>query len=206
MRKTLPKIDSKKLYEKIISEKMVPILTEYKPFRDMLKVISSPKIQKTAEELDKALRLEKALILDIKNTEKEKSKLTSRVLYFSDQLNSEKGSNGDLIRLNEEKKKILLANQSISNMDEKLGEVIQEKEKLNFKLLKDTLEYCYSNINKDQEKLDKTTKEIEKYRAKLHDLRIERDAFENRAASTYNFVHGLLGSKTTQAIDEDLIK
>lgn len=206
MKKQKLRFDSNKLYEMLTSSETVPIMTEYKPFNDLVKTDVPAKIKTMASQLNEVLREEKELLLTMKNMEKEKSKTTSRVLYFSSQLNSSDGNERDMRMLAEEEGKIHQANMKLDNMDKHLLKLREEKQKLNLGLLKETLENSYKNINADQNRLEEVNYEINELRKALDTLRAERDMLDNKVTTTYNFVHGLMGASATEKIDENFIQ
>lgn len=206
MKKQKLRFDSNKLYEMLTSSETVPIMTEYKPFNDLVKTDVPAKIKTMASQLNEVLREEKKLLLTMKNMEKEKSKTTSRVLYFSSQLNSSDGNERDMRMLAEEEGKIHQANMKLDNMDKHLLKLREEKQKLNLGLLKETLENSYKNINADQNRLEEVNYEINELRKALDTLRAERDMLDNKVTTTYNFVHGLMGASATEKIDENFIQ
>lgn len=210
MIKRLPKIDVEKLYNDMADKNNAPLLIEYDAFLNMIKRLPSDKntanIKKMASQLSEVLREEKRLILDIKNSEKDKTKWASRILYFSDKANQAQSTAKDVMELEVQQKRLLESNEKIGYMEEKLNGIKLEREELNLELLRETLEYLYSNMNDEQELLKRTTEDIEYYRIKLQELREQRDALEAKVDSVYNFIHCLMGAETTERMDKRFIK
>ena len=185
------KSQSDKLFEEILEKKIVPMLLEYKPFNDMIKYVRTSQMEDTIKSLREIMTTEKTQVLEANNIHKEKSRLVSNVLYLSNQLN-----NG---------KKILKFNDEIEKRENSIKELLVLKEEQNLQLLRETLSCCYATIKNDEKELDTLLKNIEQLRKELENKRIKRDELQNRIDSTYGFIHGFMGAKETQKIDEHLL-
>lgn len=200
------KIKTSNIFEDLSNKKMIPILTEYDPFRKLIEFGASKKMQDLIEKLNETIIEEKENILAVKNLDKEKKRSTAKVLYYSKQINSPSGGlRSDIDNLEKERQTINNMYDEIDSRKEKIDELSIEKENLNLDLLKETISYCYNNMDKDEKDLDVILKEIDKLRDTLEEKRIKRDDLEGRINSTYSFIHSLLGAKATQSIDTKLI-
>lgn len=155
-------------------------------------------------EIEEISRQEKDIILNVKNSQKEKSRFAARVLYVSDQLNIQKNPNAQ-DSLDNLKGDMSILNQVIEQGQSDLRILELQKETLNKKLLKETLDYCYDNINNDEDELGKLLPEIDKLRQELEEKRIRRDDLQNKIEYTYGFIHGLMGAKKTEKMDEEML-
>lgn len=198
------RIKTSSIFDQLLNKKIVPILVDYEPFKELLKYGTSKKMDDLIERLDKLIFIEKDHILTIKNLNKEKKRTTAKVLYYSGQVNSDSGTEADMKKLEQERKIINETNQEIDERREKMEEILVEKEQLNLELLKETVSYCYNRMEKDEKELDIILEDIEKIRKELEVKRIKRDELEDRVNSTYSFIHSLLGSNATQKIDSKL--
>ena len=82
------KNQSEKAFEEIIEKRIVPMLTEYQPFNDLMKYISSEDIKTSIENIKKLIMEERKQVLEVNNLHKEKAKIAPKVLYLSGQINS----------------------------------------------------------------------------------------------------------------------
>lgn len=197
------KSQSDKLFEEILEKKIVPMLLEYKPFNDMIKYVRTPQMESTIKSLRDVMTTEKTQVLEANNIHKEKSRLVSNVLYLSNQLNN--GNAKVEKELEETRNKILEFNDEIEKRENSIKELLVLKEEHNLQLLRETLSCCYSTIKTDEKELDSLLKNIEQLRKELENKRIKRDELQNRIDSTYGFIHGFMGAKETQKIDEHLL-
>ncbi|TRW28768.1 hypothetical protein FL857_01410 [Criibacterium bergeronii] len=198
------KSESNKLFERIKKGTVIPMLIDYKPFKEMIKYSINPSMQSLIKYIEDITKEEKAKLLETANLQKEKSRFAAKVLYLSDQLNSH-GSRHAGEHLDDIKEKMVEINDKIEQNQIDLSALRVEKENLNLELLRQTLDYCYENINQDEKNLKALLDEIDKIRTELEKKRIVRDTLQKRINSTYGFIHGVMGAKETSKIDEEML-
>lgn len=198
------KSESNKLFERIKKGTVIPMLIDYKPFKEMIKYSINPPMQSLIKYIEDITKEEKAKLLETANLQKEKSRFAAKVLYLSDQLNSH-GSRHAGEHLDDIKEKMVEINDKIEQNRIDLSALRVEKENLNLELLRQTLDYCYENINQDEKNLKALLDEIDKIRTELEKKRIVRDTLQKRINSTYGFIHGVIGAKETSKIDEEML-
>ena len=198
------KNQSEKAFEEIIEKRIVPMLTEYQPFNDLMKYISSEDIKTSIENIKKLIMEERKQVLEVNNLHKEKAKIAPKVLYLSGQINS--GNKSAEKEMDNIKERMLEINEEIEKKEIQIQEILVNKEKENLELLKKTLNESYDIINNDEKKLYPLLDEIELMRKELEDKRILRDKLQSRINSTYSFIHGFMGGKETERFDEHMLE
>ena len=198
------KNQSEKAFEEIIEKRIVPMLTEYQPFNDIMKYISSEDIKTSIENIKKLIMEERKQVLEVNNLHKEKAKIAPKVLYLSGQINS--GNKSAEKEMDNVKERMLEINEEIEKKEIQIQEILVNKEKENLELLKKTLNESYDIINNDEKKLYPLLDEIELMRKELEDKRILRDKLQSRINSTYSFIHGFMGGKETERFDEHMLE
>lgn len=198
------KNQSEKAFEEIIEKRIVPMLTEYQPFNDLMKYISSEDIKTSIENIKKLIMEERKQVLEVNNLHKEKAKIAPKVLYLSGQINS--GNESAEKEMDNVKERMLEINEEIEKKEIQIQEILVNKEKENLELLKKTLNESYDIINNDEKKLYPLLDEIELMRKELEDKRILRDKLQSRINSTYSFIHGFMGGKETERFDEHMLE
>lgn len=198
------KNQSEKAFEEIIEKRIVPMLTEYQPFNDLMKYISSEDIKTSIENIKKIIMEERKQVLEVNNLHKEKAKIAPKVLYLSGQINS--GNESAEKEMDNVKERMLEINEEIEKKEIQIQEILVNKEKENLELLKKTLNESYDIINNDEKKLYPLLDEIELMRKELEDKRILRDRLQSRINSTYSFIHGFMGGKETERFDEHMLE
>ena len=195
------KNQSEKAFEEIIEKRIVPMLTEYQPFNDLMKYISSEDIKTSIENIKKLIMEERKQVLEVNNLHKEKAKIAPKVLYLSGQINS--GNESAEKEMDNVKERMFEINEK---KEIQIQEILVNKEKENLELLKKTLNESYDIINNDEKKLYPLLDEIELMRKELEDKRILRDKLQSRINSTYSFIHGFMGGKETERFDEHMLE
>ena len=198
------KNQSEKAFEEIIEKRIVPMLTEYQPFNDLMKYISSEDIKTSIENIKKLIMEERKQVLEVNNLHKEKAKIAPKVLYLSGQINS--GNKSAEKEMDNVKERMLEINEEIEKKEIQIQEILVNKEKENLELLKKTLNESYDIINNDEKKLYPLLDEIELMRKELEDKRILREKLQSRINSTYSFIHGFMGGKETERFEEQMLE
>ena len=198
------KNQSEKAFKEIIEKRVVPMLTEYQPFNELMKYISCEEIQTSIDNIKKLIKEEKTQVLEVNNLHKEKAKIAPIVLYLSGQINS--GNKSAEKEMDKIKERMLEINEEIEKKEIEIQEILVNKEKENIELLRKTLNESYDIINNDEKKLYPLLDEIEVMRKELEDKRILRDNLQGRINSTYSFIHGFMGGKETEKFDEHMLE
>lgn len=192
------------IFEQILSKKRVPILLNYKPYQTMIKLGQSQRMKELSKELQALINTEKKQILEVNSLHKEKSRITAKILYLSNEINS--SSKNTLEKdLDQSKSRMEEIRTEILEKENKIQDMIYEKESKNIELLKETVNYAYEYMKKDEVELKKTLIEIEKLREKLKKDREKREFLEKRINSIYGFLHGIVGAKDTEILDENIL-
>ncbi len=198
------KNQSEKAFKEIIEKRIVPMLTEYQPFNELIKYISNEEINTSIEKIKNLIREEKKQVLEVNNLHKEKAKIAPTVLYLSGQINS--GNKSAEKEMDKIKERMLEINTEIEKKEIEIQEILVNKEKENIELLRKTLNESYDIIKCDEKKLYPLLDDIEVMRKELEDKRILRDNLQSRINSTYSFIHGFMGGKETERFDEHMLE
>ena len=192
------------IFQDILSKKRVPLLLNYAPYQSMIKYGQSSKMKEISNEIKALMEVEKKHILEVNTLHKEKSRITANVLYISNELNSQNNL-GMEKRLEEQRLRMEEIREEIKNREDGIQDIIMEKEEKNLELLKETIDYAYEFMKKDEAELKKVLEEIEVLRQKLKVDREKRDKLEKRVNSIYGFLHAMVGAKDTEKLDEEFL-
>ena len=192
------------IFQDILSKKRVPLLLNYAPYQSMIKYGQSSKMKDISNEIKAIIEVEKKHILEGNTLHKEKSRITANVLYISNELNSQNNKNKKK-KLEEQRLRMEEIREEIKNREDEIQDIIMEKEEKNLELLKETIDYAYEFMKKDEAELKKVLEEIEVLRQKLKVDREKRDKLEKRVNSIYGFLHAMVGAKDTEKLDEEFL-
>lgn len=193
------------MFQDILSNKRVPMLLSYAPYQTMIKYGQSNKMRDISNQIKELIILEKKHILEVNTLHREKSRITANVLYISNEINSENNLSMDG-KLEEQKLRMEVIRKEINDREEEIQDILMEKEERNIDLLRETIDYAYEFMKKDEVELKKVLEEIEILRQKLKIDREKRDKLEKRVNSIYGFLHGIVGAKDTERLDEEFSK
>ncbi|CAH2215001.1 coiled-coil domain-containing protein [Tepidibacter aestuarii] len=193
------------LIEKIVKKNKVPILTQYEPFKELIKMETNESISRKVKELNDLIKERKAMEKQLLDMQGKKPKLMAKIIYISNELNENKNikAEQELDKLKQEMEEI---NNSIDMIFEKLEDrpiLIKEK---NLELLRETVKHSYEKINKGESNLSEVNAKVAKLRKELDDLRVQKEDIEETVNSTYHFIHAILGHKDMEKLDGKLLK
>lgn len=191
--------------EQLYMQAKIPLLLNYGPFKDVIKHASNPKIKKEMQILQSMVEEEKKHILEVNSLHKEKSRITASILYLSNQLN-ESGSRNSAQDLEMRKRRMKDIIEDIKNREEEIRILRDKQEHQNLVLLKETVEYAYENMKRDERELEVLLKDIEKQREKLQKDREKRDLLKSRLDSMYGFMHAMMGARETEKFDSEFFE
>lgn len=189
-------------FEDIFSNAKVPILLNFEPFKNVVKYASTPKIKKEMKVLQDMIHEEKQHILEVNSLHKEKSRITASILYLSNQIN-QKGNHDSVKELEKRKNRMQEIIADIQSREKTIQDLRDRQEEQNLVLLRDTVEYAYDTMKRDEQDLEVLFKEIEKQREQLRKDREKRDALKLRLDSMYGFMHSMMGAKDTEKFDSE---
>ena len=139
-----------------------------------------------------------------KKLQKDKLHAMKMILGISDAVNNEnKIENVDL--LDKYKQRIEDINADLDDIMYQLEIIPQDIRKMNFDLLKATVEYGYKELKVKEKKLNSVTEELEILRERLKELINKKHDYEEWIDATYSFLHGMLGSQEMEKLDEKIL-
>ena len=192
------------VFQEILSNKHVHLLLNYAPYQSMIKYGQSNKMKEISNQMKELIVIEKKQILEVNSLHKEKSRITANVLYISNEINSQNNLSMEG-KLEEQRLRMEQVRQEIKDRENQIQDIVMEKEEMNIDLLKETIDYAYEFMKKDGVELKKVLEEIEVLRQKLKVDREKRDKLEKRVNSIYGFLHGMVGAKDTEKLDEEFL-
>lgn len=192
------------LDEDIIRKNKIPLLVEDDNWQELFGDIVNKNIQQIKEELMELMEKERELDRLSKKLQKDKLHAMKMILGISDAVNNEnKIENVDL--LDKYKQRIEDINADLDDIMYQLEIIPQDIRKMNFDLLKATVEYGYKELKVKEKKLNSVTEELEILRERLKELINKKHDYEEWIDATYSFLHGMLGSQEMEKLDEKIL-
>ncbi|MCT4507615.1 MAG: hypothetical protein N4A48_02440 [Tepidibacter sp.] len=193
------------LIEKIVKTNKVPMLVQYEPFKELIKMESNDSISKKIKELNELIKEKNILEKQLLDIQAKKPKLMAKIIYISNELNENKNikAEQELDRLKQEMEEI---NDNMDTIFEKLEDMPMLIKEKNLDLLRETVKHSYERINKGESNLSEINGKIAKLRKELDELRENKEKEEKKVNNTYHFIHSILGHKDMERLDDKLLK
>lgn len=192
------------LDEDIIRKNKIPLLVEDDNWQELFGDIVNKNIQQIKEKLMELMEKERELDRLSKKLQKDKLHAMKMILGISDAVNNEnKIENVDV--LDKYKQRIEDINADLDDIMYQLEIIPQDIRKMNFDLLKATVEYGYKELKVKEKKLNSVTEELEILRERLKELINKKHDYEEWIDATYSFLHGMLGSQEMEKLDEKIL-
>lgn len=191
--------------ENIIRRNRIPVLIYTTDWIQLFSNHRTKGMQKTIDRLESLLSKEKDLEEELKEVEKKKKLLMSKILHLSNELN-ENSNNAVISMLEKTQKEILSINSRIPQILEELEDIPFEIDKQNTMLLKDTIKRAYDMINEYKQESEITQSEIIKIRQSLAGLIQKKVDLEESVNKLYSYLHGIMGAAEMEKLDENLLK
>lgn len=193
------------LIEETVKKNKVPILVQYDPFKELIKMESNDSISKQVKELNALIKEKNTIEKQLLDLQSKKPKLMAKIIYMSNEVNENKNikAEQELDRLKQEMEDI---NNNIDMIFEKLEDIPMLIKEKNLNLLRETVKHSYERINKGELNLSDVNEKIAELRKELDELRIKKEKEEERVNSTYQFIHAILGHKDMEKLDSKFLK
>ena len=193
------------LDENIIPKNNIPVLTRDINWIELFGNVEDMAIKNDKNQLEKLLTENREIETKIQQMQKEKLKCISMILEVSNAINNEDKVE-DVGLLDEHKYRIKDINDAIDELTFRLETIPKEIRDANYQLLKSTVIYGYSKLKKDGKKLEQVTAEFDELRERLKLLIDEKNDYEESINSIYTFLHGMLGSKEMERLDNQILE
>lgn len=192
------------LDENIIPKNKIPVLTRDINWMELFGNVDDMAIKNDKNQLEKLLTENREIEIRIQQLQKQKLKCMAMILEISNAINNEDKVEAVSL-LDEHKYRINDINDEIDELTFRLENIPKEIRDANYQLLKSTVRYGYSKLKKDGKKLEEVTAEFEELREKLKQLLDEKNDYEESINSIYTFLHGMLGSKEMERLDNQIL-
>ncbi|WP_416198502.1 MAG: hypothetical protein ACFWUA_01960 [Sporanaerobacter sp.] len=192
------------LDENIILKNKIPILINDENWIKLFSDVDDKYIKSHKEELEELLKEQKKIENEISSLQREKLKCMKMILGISDAVNNEEKVESVSL-LDEYSEKIYGINDKIDDLTFQLETIPKEIREANYELLKATVKYGYRELKTKEKKLEETTEELEELKERLKELINEKHDYEEWVSGTYTFLHGMLGNKEMEKLDEQIL-
>ena len=191
--------------ENIMLKNRIPILIKEKDWITLFNDVNDRAIVNNKGVLQELLKEQSKLESEIDQLQKDKTKCMIMILKVSDAINNEEKVE-EVGLLDEYKENIHAINEKIEELTIRLETIPKDIRDVNFELLKATVKYGYSEWKNKEKKLEEVTDEFQRLRERLKVVINEKNDYEEYINATYSFLHGMLGNKEMEKLDEQILE
>lgn len=190
--------------ETIIAKNRIPALVKDAMWLKLFGDVQDKLINNARKELEELLQKQYITDKRLREKDKEKKKIMTKILMLSDEINNNSHIEGTEL-LGQYQQEIYTLNDEIDNLTFELEMLPKEIRETNLKLIKATVNYAYKQISDWESNVGNITTEIEDLRNKLRESIEMKNDYEEKVNATYRFLHGILGSKAMEKLDKDVL-
>jgi len=197
-RRRRPQEDKKK---PVTLEKKVPIITLDNSWHQLFEEIKTPEIESLEEKLNELLKEQGKLNTDYIEYTRLKKDMLDKILELTHQafeLNSEEA----IEEIEKQQKMVLKINEKTETIELRLDQLTVEIETTNKALVDESVQICYTHINKDREKSNQLDRQIQLIRETLMKKTEEKKALDKRSRQIYRYLHQLVGPRFIEELDK----
>lgn len=180
--------------------KKIPILTLDNKWYRLLDEETKARMAGTEEKLNTLLKRQGKLNTETKDIKKLKRKLMNEIVSMADE--AEQGGKEDLSgKLGQHKKLVEECNDRLAEYQDELLELPGEIEKLNSRLMLETMECCYQTMQENTENIENIAKWVAEIRVELKKRLIKKQEFEQKNHEIYSYMHDVFGAEVVNLFD-----
>ncbi len=189
----------------IIMKNNIPILIKDKAWRNLFQNVKDKDIKNTQKELKELLKEQKRVNAEIKKFKKKKKKTMAEILNMSHRVNN-KDDQSYVDKLDEYQNELIDINDKLEELYFQCDTLPTKTRKANYNLLNATVKFAYKELKSDGKVLKFANEEIDKLRERLKQLIEKKNDYEEKINETYSFLHGILGAKEMEKLDNSMLK
>ncbi len=180
--------------------KKIPILTLDNKWYRLLDEETKARMAGTEEKLNTLLKRQGKLNTETKDIKKLKRKLMNEIVSMADE--AEQGGKEDLSgKLEQHKKLVEECNDRLAEYQDELLELPGEIEKLNSRLMLETMECCYQTMQENTENIENIAKWVAEIRVELKKRLIKKQELEQKNHEIYSYMHDVFGAEVVNLFD-----
>ncbi len=187
--------------ELLLKKRQIPILTLDARWHQLFpEENKSDVIKKCESEVNHLLKNRGKTTNEIEELKKLKSKLMQNIVDNMQQADGEDEKQRERM-LEKSQQLIKEANRKLNVLEKKQGDIPEQLENANERLLTSTIEECYEKMDSNKEELEEITDWITEIREELKRKLIMKQELEEQNALIYSTLHDMLGAEIMQYFD-----
>ncbi len=188
----------KELFVSALQDKKIPVLTLDNKWYRLLGELERETVKEWEEQLNILLKRQGKLNTEVKDIKKLKKKLMQEIVSMMDDSSQ---SAGVKKKIDDNKRLIEECNEKIDSYKDELLDLPREIEKINFKLMLMTMEYCYDEMQENTQAINDTAKWVTQIRIELKKRLIHKQEMEQKNHEIYSYMHDIFGADVVNLFD-----
>lgn len=187
-------------FNNALKGKKIPLLTLDNKWYKLLDEVGKSSVKSLEEQLNKLLQRQGKLNTELKDIKKLKKKLMSEIVPMVDEM-EQKGDASIEKKIETHKRLIEECNEKLESYQEELLELPGEIDKINFRLMLITMEYCYDTMQENTNAINETTEWVTQFRIELKKRLIRKQEMEQQNQDIYSYMHDIFGADIVNLFD-----
>ncbi len=188
----------KELFVSALQDKKIPVLTLDNKWYRLLGELERETVKEWEEQLNILLKRQGKLNTEVKDIKKLKKKLMQEIVSMMDDSSQ---SAGVKKKIDDNKRLIEECNEKIDSYKDELLDLPREIEKINFKLMLMTMEYCYDEMQENTQAINDTAKWVTQIRIELKKRLIHKQEMEQKTHEISTYMHEIFGADVVNLFD-----
>lgn len=189
-------------YEQVIKNHKIPILVlDNKWHQIFTKMKKTKQLEKDEEQMHELLKRQGKLNNDLKEIKKLKNKLMKELIVISNEARSNPDDEKIERKLEEHKRLIEECNQKTEEYEDEVFQIPRTMDALNQQMMLQTMNICYTKIQKNQEDIKEIAKWITQVRIELKKNLIRKQERELGNQELYTYLHDIFGPDVIEMFD-----
>ena len=189
-------------YEQVIKNHKIPILVlDNKWHQIFTKMKKTKQLEKDEEQMHELLKRQGKLNNDLKEIKKLKNKLMKELIVISNEARSNPDDEKIERKLEEHKRLIEECNQKTEEYEDEVFQIPRTMDALNQQMMLQTMNICYTKIQKNQEDIKEIAKWITQVRIELKKNLIRKQERELGNQELYTYLHDIFGPNVIEMFD-----
>lgn len=186
-------------FEQMLHGKKIPLLIlDQKWHQLFLDGVKPKEVERLEQKLNKALATQGKYTQELKEMKVLKKKLMKNIVVNMDEIGERGQETG---RLQEDRRLITEINDKTERNEELLQALEDEMEENNFRLMVETMEYCYRIMNSNKAEREQLIIRIAQMRTELKSKIYRREAIEEQSRGIYAYLHDIFGPRVLETFD-----
>lgn len=186
------------LFTNALQGKKIPVLTLDNKWYRLLNELEKESVKEWEEQLNTLLKRQGKLNTEVKSIKRLKKKLMNEIVEMAD-ASSQSAENEKKIADN--KRLIEECNEKLKNHQDELLDLPREIERINFKLMLLTMEYCYDTMQENTEAINEVSDWVTQVRIELKKRLIRKQEMEQKNYEIYSYMHDIFGADVVNLFD-----